>query len=62
MKVHSEIMATFPKLEGGGGYELLRVNDAGGQKRELLLIRSPPEGYTVSYLKEVLHQACSTKL
>jgi hypothetical protein len=56
-EVHSEIMAAFPKLKEGGGYELLRLNDAGGQRRELLLIQSPSEGYTVSFLREVLRQA-----
>ena len=55
--VHAEIMAAFPKLKEGGGYELLRASDFGGQRRELVLIPSPSEGYTVSYLKEVLRQA-----
>ena len=56
-EVHSEIIRTFPKLEEGGGYELLRVGDGSGQRNQLLLIPSPPEGYTVNYLKEVLRQA-----
>lgn len=56
-EIHDEIMETFPKLKEGGGYELLRVNDVGGQRRELLLIPPLAEGYTVNYLKEVIRQA-----
>ena len=54
---HSEIMNAFPDLKEGGGYELLRVGDSGGQRNTLQLIPSPPEGYTVNYVKEVVHQA-----
>jgi hypothetical protein len=53
-EVHSEIMAAFPKLKEGGGYELLPLNDAGGQRRELL-IQSPSEGYTVSAFGVCVH-------
>ena len=54
---HSEIMNAFPDLKEGGGYELLRVGDSGGQRNTLQLIPSPPEGYTVNYVKEVVRQA-----
>lgn len=56
-ELHSELIDAFPKLQEGGGYDLLRVGDTGGQRRELCLIPPPSEGYTVSYLKEVLRQA-----
>ena len=56
-EVHTEILNAFPKLQEGGGYELLRVGDNGGQRTQLRLIPPPSEGYTVSYLKEVLRQA-----
>ena len=39
----------FPKLLGGGGFELLRRGPSGN---ELVLIRSPPSGYTVPYLRD----------
>ena len=55
--VHMEILNAFPKLQEGGGYELLRVGDTGGQRNQLVLIPPPCEGYTVPYLKEVLRQA-----
>ena len=56
-EVHAEIMNSFPKLAAGGGYDLLRVGDTGGQRDKLKLIPPPSEGYTVCYLKEVLRQA-----
>ena len=48
-------MQAFPRLQDGGGYELLRVSDSG--QRSLQVIPSPSDGYSVSYLKEVLRQA-----
>lgn len=56
-EVHSAILQAFPRLGHGGGYELLRVGDSGGERNMLKVIVSPPEGYTVNYLKEVLRQA-----
>ena len=54
-ELHTEIMQAFPRLQDGGGYELLRVSDSG--QRSLQVIPSPSDGYSVSYLKEVLRQA-----
>ena len=55
--VHAEILDAFPQLSDGGGYELLRVGDTGGQRSQLRVIPPPSEGYTVNYLREVLRQA-----
>ena len=49
--IHFELLEQFPKLSGGGGYELLRSER--GQK----LLTVPASGYTVSYLKTVAHSA-----
>lgn len=56
-EVHEEILQAFPQLSEGGGYELLRVGDTGGQRSQLRVIPPPSQGYTVGYLKEVLRQA-----
>jgi len=56
-ELHNEIMNTFPSLENGGGYELLRVGEPKGQRNSLIVIPQPREGYTVDYLKEVVRQA-----
>ncbi len=45
----------YPKLSGGGGFELLRVPEGGGKMLDV--IASPDSGYTVSYLKAVVHHA-----
>ena len=49
---HQEIIKAFPKLQNGGGYELLRTSD--GKNRLLLIIPPLPGGYTASYLKSVM--------
>ena len=54
-ELHREILHTFPRLSEGGGYELLRVAESG--QRNLCVIPSLSGGYSVSYLREVLHQA-----
>ena len=54
-ELHSEIMQAFPRLHDGGGYELLRLSESG--QRSLQVIPSPSDGYSVTYLKEVLRQA-----
>ena len=51
-----EIMLAFPGLKDGGGYEILCVGGYGAQNT-LQLILQPMQGYTVSYLKEVVRQA-----
>lgn len=55
VEVHTEIMQSFPRLQEGGGYELMRVAESG--QRLLQVIPSPSDGYSVMYLKEVLRQA-----
>ena len=52
--VHDSILEAFPKLKNGGGYELLRTSEHG---RALEIIPSPPQGFTVAYLKDVCQQA-----
>ena len=54
-ELHREILHTFLRLSEGGGYELLRVAESG--QRNLCVIPSPSDGYSVSYLREVLGQA-----
>ena len=44
----------FPRLMEGGGFEMLRVPEGG---KGLNVISSPESGYTVSYLKAVVHHA-----
>lgn len=53
--LHHELLDLFPKLQAGGGYELLRTSQE--SNRNLEVIPSPPSGYTVSYLKGVVGQA-----
>lgn len=45
----------YPKLSGGGGFEFMRVPEGGGKMLDV--IASPDSGYTVSYLKAVVHHA-----
>lgn len=45
----------FPKLEEGGGFELLRAQEGGGKL--LNVIPVPQSGYSVNYLKKVVHSA-----
>ena len=50
---HQEIIKAFPKLQNGGGYELLWTSD--DYKNRLLLVIPPLRGgYTASYLKSVM--------
>ena len=46
-ELHEELVKAFPKLEGAGGYELLRTEE--GNSRDLIVIPQPNEGYTASY-------------
>ena len=50
-----ELCENYPKLSSGGGFELLRVPEGGG--KTLDVIASHESGYTVSYLKAVVHHA-----
>lgn len=46
------VLEAFPKLKDAGRYELLRASSG----RRLELIPTPPDGYTVAYLKNVVQQ------
>ena len=50
--LHFALMEAFPQLKDGGGYELLKAN----QSRLLEVVPSPTDGYTASYLKDVVGQ------
>ena len=52
---HDEIIAAFPKLRSGGGYELLRSSV--GNTKDLEVVPPPQGGYTASFLKSVVGQA-----
>ena len=52
---HDDVMAAFPKLAEGGGYELLRTKP--NNNRELCVIPSLSGGYTAEYLKNIVGQA-----
>ena len=47
-EVLTELEEAFPRLKDGGGFELLR---SGQRVKDLVLIPSPPGGYSVSFLK-----------
>ena len=53
--IHIELTTHFPKLNNAGGYELLRLQEGGG--KQLDIIACPPSGYSVAYLKAVVHTA-----
>ena len=53
--IYHELSAQFPRLSGGGGFELLRVPEGGG--KQLDVIATPESGYTTVYLKAVVHHA-----
>ena len=53
--IRYELYSHFPKLEEGGGFELLRAQEGGGKL--LNVIPFPQTGYSVSYLKTVVHSA-----
>ncbi len=59
MQIHNEIYQElshhFPRLRDGGGFELMRVPECGG--RQLDTIAAPECGYSVPYLKAVVHHA-----
>ena len=47
-EVLTELEEAYPRLKGGGGFELLR---SGQRVKDLVLIPSPPGGYSVNFLK-----------
>ena len=53
--IYDELLFQFPKLSKAGGLELLRVPEGGG--KQLDVIAAPDSGYTVSYLRAVVHHA-----
>lgn len=53
--IYKELEFEYPKLSSAGGFELLRVPEGGGKHLEV--IPSPDNGYTVSYLRAVVHHA-----
>ena len=55
IEVHTEIMQASPQLHEGGWYELMRISESG--QRVLQVIPSRSDGYSVTCLKQVLHQA-----
>ena len=52
---HQVLMEAFPKLQGAGGYELLRTSER--SNRILDVIPLPLSGYSVAYLKSIAEQA-----
>ena len=54
-EIYSELIFQFPKLSQAGGFELLRVSEGSG--KVLQEIASPKNGYTVPYLRAVVHHA-----
>lgn len=52
---HDELLKGYPKLQGCGGYELLRGSDT--NNRELTVIAPPVGGYTALFLKSVVSHA-----
>ena len=55
LEIYDELLFQYPKLKDSGGFELLRVREGGGKR--LQVIACPPKGYTVSYLRAVVHHA-----
>ena len=53
--IYSELQFQFPKLKDGGGFEMLRVTEGGG--KTLQVIAMPEHGYSVPYLRAVIHHA-----
>ena len=51
--IHAELTFQFPKLNHSGGFELLKVQEGGG--KVLGVIVCPKNGYTVSYLRALVH-------
>lgn len=54
-EIYQDLSFQFPKLSDSGGFELLRIPEGGG--KQLDIIAAPETGYTVSYLRAVVHHA-----
>ena len=53
-EIYDELAFQYSKLTESGGFELLRVPEGG---KNLDVIACPSSGYTVSYLRAVVHHA-----
>ena len=53
--LHQELLAGFPRLKNGGGYEYLKLDECG--RKTLTVVPPPIGGYTPFYLKSIFHQA-----
>ncbi len=53
--IYHELLYQFPKLSHDGGFELLRVPEGGGKQIDVIAV--PESGYTIPYLKAVVHHA-----
>jgi len=51
--IYNELYFHFPKLKNGSGFEMLRVADHGS--KSLQVLAAPTSGYTVPYLRAVVH-------
>ena len=49
------LVSVYPKLQGGGGFELMRTAESGG--KDLQEIPVPEAGYSVEYVRAVVHSA-----
>jgi hypothetical protein len=47
--VKTKLEEIYPKLENGGGFEIMR---RGPQANELMVIQPPRSGYSVPYLRD----------
>lgn len=54
-EIHEELQHRFPKLKDSGGFEILRISEGGG--KILQNIARPKNGYTIPYLRAVVHHA-----
>lgn len=52
LELQGDLLREFPKLEHGGGHEMLRATDGGG--KDLIPIVMPSYGYTVEYLQAIV--------
>nr|XP_040023949.1 uncharacterized protein LOC120812204 isoform X2 [Gasterosteus aculeatus aculeatus] len=51
MVITNKLMEVFPKLQQGGGFELLKLVGS-TRSRNLALLQCPSSGYTLAYLKD----------
>ncbi|CAL9707492.1 unnamed protein product [Knipowitschia caucasica] len=51
MVLTNKLMEVFPKLQDGGGFELLKISGS-TRSRNLALLPCPSSGYTLAYLKD----------